>query len=187
MFTQYGPNGKRLGGWGGGGLITVGWQGFTATTRWRSLERPITLTWVAALAWSVRYWRSGTGTSPEPCHPPIPRCALSAARWTKHKGECPAIRRDGMPKGHDLLWSIDIQLQCDAASHQQMLCSTLYHTFMHWLMERVGTRHQSSSPSSGPSKLNNPTSADHSLPQTWSKILLRNTASSAQSSIKLCI
>ena len=48
-------------------------------------------------------------------------------------------------------------------------------------------RHQSSSPCSRPPKLNNPTSADHSPHPTWSKILLRNRASSAQSSTKLCI
>ena len=48
-------------------------------------------------------------------------------------------------------------------------------------------RHQSSSPCSGPPKLNNPSSADHSPHPTWSKILLRNRASSAQSSTKLCI
>ena len=50
-----------------------------------------------------------------------------------------------------------------------------------------GARRQSSSPSSRPSKLNNPTSADHSLPPIWSKILPRNRARSAQSSTKLCI
>ena len=48
-------------------------------------------------------------------------------------------------------------------------------------------RHQSSSPCSRPKKLNNPTSADHSPHPTWSKILLRNRDSSAQSSTKLCI
>ena len=102
----------------------------SATVTGKSPTRPITLAWVAALAQSVRYWRSGTGTSPEPCHPPVPRCALSAARWTKRKGECPAIRRDSMPKDHDALWSRDIQLQCDVASHQDMSCSTLYHMIM---------------------------------------------------------
>ena len=44
------------------------------------------------------------------------------------------------------------------------------------------TRRQSLSPSSRPSKLNNPTSADHSLPPSWSKILLRKKASSALTS-----
>ena len=39
----------------------------------------------------------------------------------------------------------------------------------------VATRHQSSSPCSRPPKLNNPTSADHSLIPTWSKILLRKS------------
>ena len=58
-----------------------------------------------------------------------------------------------------------------------------------WRAGRGGgaRRHQSSSPCSRPPKLNNPTSADHSPHPTWSKILLRNRASSAQSSTKLCI
>ena len=43
-----------------------------------------------------------------------------------------------------------------------------------------GTRHQSSNPSSGPLKLNNPTPADLSLSLTWSQVFLKNRASSAQ-------
>ena len=46
------------------------------------------------------------------------------------------------------------------------------------------TRCQFSSPSSLSSKLKNPTSADHRLSPTWSKILQRKNA---QSSTKLCI
>ena len=130
------------GGEGGGSIdncrVARIYSNNSATVTGKSPTRPITFAWVAALARTVRYWRSGTGTTPEPCHPPIPRCAFSAARLTKHKGECPAIRRDGMPKGHDPLWSMDIELQCDVAFHQHMSCSTLYHTIMHWLMERVG-------------------------------------------------
>ena len=51
-------------------------------------------------------------------------------------------------------------------------------------MENKANKAPVSEPQFWPPKLINPTSADHSLPVIWSKILLRNRARSAQSSTK---